>query len=90
MNELLVLWSAVTLPMFVVVYVWTAWSLSAVFKKMGLEGWQAWVPVLNLIVLLRIGGFSGWLALLALVPVLGQIALAVILINVIQGRRPVA
>ena len=82
MNELLVLWSAVTLPMFVVVYVWTAWSLSAVFKKMGLEGWQAWVPVLNLIVLLRIGGFSGWLALLALVPVLGQIALAVILIFV--------
>ena len=71
---------AVSAVLSVALYVWTAWSLSAVFKKAGEEGWQAWVPVLNTIVLLRLGGFSGWFVLLALVPVLGQIALLVVLI----------
>lgn len=80
MNELLFVWSAASLPVFVIVYVWTAWSLSAVFKKMGIEGWQAWVPVLNLIVLLRIGRFSPWFVLLLLVPLLGHLALAVLLV----------
>ncbi len=35
-----------------------------VFRKSGEESWQAWVPVLNLVVLLRLGGLSGWLLLL--------------------------
>ena len=52
-------------------YVWLALALAAVFRKSGEEAWQAWVPVLNLVVLLRLGGLSGWLLLLALVPVLG-------------------
>lgn len=50
-------------------YIWTALALSAVFRKMGEEPWKAWVPVLNSIVLLRRAGFSGWLVLLAFVPV---------------------
>ena len=34
-------------------------GLSAVFRKSGEEAWKAWVPVLNLVVLLRLGGLSG-------------------------------
>lgn len=59
-------------------YVWVAASLQSVFRKAGQEGWQAWVPVLNVIVLLRLGGLSGWWALLLLVPAVGVVALAVV------------
>ncbi|GAA1943902.1 DUF5684 domain-containing protein [Microbacterium deminutum] len=59
---------------FVVFYVWLALGLTAVFRKSGEEPWRAWVPVLNLVVLLRLGGLSGWLLLLALIPFAGLIA----------------
>ena len=49
---------------FVALYVWVALALTAVFRKSGEEAWKAWVPVLNLVVLLRLGGLSGWLLLL--------------------------
>ncbi|MGC3994165.1 MAG: DUF5684 domain-containing protein [Propionicimonas sp.] len=61
-------------------YVWTSLALAGVFGKVGEERWQGWVPVWNTAVLLRIGGYSPWLVLLVLVPVLGAIALAVVLI----------
>ena len=40
----------------IVLYVWIGASLSAVFRKAGEEPWQAWVPILNAVVLLRLGG----------------------------------
>jgi hypothetical protein len=62
------------------IYVWTALSLSAIFRKAGEDGWQAWVPFLNTAVLLRLGGFTAWFVLLALVPVLGWFALYAIVV----------
>ncbi|MFE7843858.1 DUF5684 domain-containing protein [Microbacterium sp. NPDC057407] len=59
-------------------YVWTAIALSAVFRKSGEEAWRAWVPILNLVVLLQLGGFSGWLVLVALVPGFGWLALWIV------------
>ena len=50
------------------------------FRKSGEESWQAWVPVLNLVVLLRLGGLSGWLLLLALVPFVGPVAVWVVVV----------
>jgi hypothetical protein len=49
-------------------YIWTAIALSAVFRKSGEEAWKAWVPVLNIIVVLQLGGLSPWLVLLGLIP----------------------
>lgn len=63
---------------FAALYVWTALALSAVFRKSGEEGWKAWVPVLNIVVLLELGGLSGWLVLLALVPIAGAFALWIV------------
>lgn len=68
----------------VVLYVWIGLSLSAVFAKAGEERFKAWVPVWNVIVLLQLGGLSGWLVLLGIVPVLGQLALLVVLIMAYQ------
>lgn len=67
-----------SLAAFVALYVWTALALSAVFRKAGEEGWKAWVPVLNVVILLQLGGLSGWLVLLALIPVAGALALWVV------------
>ena len=58
----------------VVLYVWLALALAAVFRKSGEEAWKAWVPVLNFVVLLQLGGLSGWLLLLWLVPFVGVLA----------------
>lgn len=60
-------------------YVWLAASLHSLFRKAGEEGWQAWVPVLNVVVLLRLGGFAWWWVLLGFVPIV-SIALLVVLI----------
>ena len=59
----------------VALYVWTALALSAVFRKSGQQAWKAWVPVLNQIVLLNLGGLSGWLYLLVLIPFAGPVIL---------------
>ncbi|GAB2830523.1 DUF5684 domain-containing protein [Microbacterium insulae] len=67
-----------SLAAFVALYVWTALALSAVLRKAGEEGWKAWVPVLNVVILLQLGGLSGWLVLLALVPIAGLLALWVV------------
>jgi len=59
-------------------YVWTAASLQALFRKAGEQGWKGWVPVLNTITILQLGGYSGWWLLLVLVPVAGPIAVYVL------------
>lgn len=59
----------------VALYVWTALALAAVFRKSGQHAWKAWVPVLNQIVLLNLGGLSGWLYLLVLIPFAGPVIL---------------
>ena len=69
-----------TFLLIVVLYVWTALALSAVFRKSGEQPWKAWVPVLNQVVLLQLGGFSGWLFLLILVPFAGPLIVWALLI----------
>lgn len=69
-----------SLAAFAALYVWTALALSAVFRKSGEEGWKAWVPIFNTVVLLQLGGLSGWFVLLALVPGIGALALWVVVV----------
>ena len=49
-------------------YLLMALSLSSFFKKVGVESWIAWVPIYNNWKWLEVGGQSGWLALIALIP----------------------
>ncbi|WP_100809895.1 DUF5684 domain-containing protein [Microbacterium sp. BR1] len=67
-----------------VLYLWVALGLSAVFRKAGEHPWQAWVPILNTVVFLRLGGLSPWLVLLAFVPVVGTLAFFVVAIIALQ------
>lgn len=65
----------------VIGYVWIALGLGAVFAKLGVERWKAWVPVYNNVVLLGLGGLSGWLLLLLLIPVFGPIFVYVAIVT---------
>lgn len=49
-----------------IAYVVNSIFLAKVFKKAGVEGWKAWVPVYNLWVMLELGDQPGWLSLLSL------------------------
>ncbi|MEL4402954.1 DUF5684 domain-containing protein, partial [Shewanella algae] len=55
-----------------------------VFAKAGEASWKGWVPVVNLATVLKLGGFSPWLVLIALIPLFGAIAYAVVSIVAIH------
>mgnify|MGYP001144389445 CR=1 FL=1 len=78
----------VALAVGLALYIWTALALAAMFRKMGEEGWKGWVPVLNLATVLTWGGFSPWLILLVFFPVLGPIALWVLLVVAAHRINP--
>ena len=55
-------------------YAISAYLLSRIFKKAGVEQWAAWVPFYNNWKLLEIGGQQGFWAVLALIPVINIVA----------------
>lgn len=71
---------ASSLALVVVLYVWLALALAAMFRKIGEPVWKAWVPVVNVATVLKLGGFSPWLVLINLVPLFGFIAFYVVLV----------
>ncbi|APF35003.1 DUF5684 domain-containing protein [Microbacterium paludicola] len=79
-ESLLILLVVLSTVLGAVLYVWTALALAGLFRKTDEEPWQGWVPVLNIAVVLRIGGFSPWLVLIGLVPVAGPIVVYVLLV----------
>ena len=68
-------WVIAAVPLVLIALVWFCAALAQLFEKAGEAGWQAWVPVRGAAVFLRLGGFRAWWLLLALLPVLGWIAL---------------
>lgn len=73
-------------------YALSSWSLSKVFEKAGVEGWKAWIPVYNYIIIFKLGDQNPLLLLTALIPIAGSIVagvfsiMAVHRINVKFGR----
>lgn len=63
------------------IYVLTALAFSRLFKKVGIEGWIAWVPVYNIWKWLELGGQSGLISLLIFVPGASIVTLVFILIG---------
>lgn len=59
----------------VIIYIVSAIFLSKIFKKAGVEGYIAWIPLYNNWKLLEIGGQPGYWAVLALIPLVGYVAL---------------
>lgn len=79
-DSTMVVLGATSFALVVVLYVWLALALAALFRKVGEPAWKAWIPVVNVATVLKIGGFSPWLILLNLVPIFGGIAFIVVFI----------
>lgn len=56
-------------------YILQAIFLSMIFKKAGIPGWKAWVPVYNTWRTLELGEQKGWWAIVAIIPVVQIVAL---------------
>ncbi len=52
----------------------TLLGMRGTFRKAGHPGWAAFVPIYNLVVMTRIGGWSSWWAVLLLIPPVNLVA----------------
>lgn len=51
-----------------------SYMLARIFKKAGVDGWKAWVPVYSTWVTLELGDQKGWWAILMLLPIINIVA----------------
>jgi hypothetical protein len=68
-----------------IVYVITVIALWKVFTKAGHAGWLAIIPIVNLFVLTKIAGFSYWLGLLYLIPIVNIVLHIIVALRVGKG-----
>jgi hypothetical protein len=66
-------------------YILTAVALWRVFSKAGWPGILAIIPIVNLFILVKIGGMSAWLGLLYLIPIVNVIFSIVVAVRVGKG-----
>ncbi|QDZ14122.1 DUF5684 domain-containing protein [Humibacter ginsenosidimutans] len=78
---------AVTLVVTVGSYVWLAAALSRVFFRSGVDRWRAWVPVLNVAEILRLGRISPWLVVLLFVPLADLFGVCLLILAVHRVNR---
>lgn len=65
-------------------YVFMSLALARIFQKLGEQGWKAWVPVVNTITILELGGYSALWVIAAFVPGL-NLVVGVIIILAVNG-----
>jgi hypothetical protein len=58
----------------IVTYIVVSIMLARIFRKAGVAGWKAWVPVYNTWITLELGDQKGWWSLLLLVPIVNLVA----------------
>lgn len=66
-------------------YVYSSLALMTIANKLGNEnGWFAWVPILNTILLFQLGDKNPWLLLIAFIPGIGALIIAILCIIIIM------
>jgi hypothetical protein len=66
-------------------YVLVAVALWKVFSKAGYPGILAIVPIVNVFILVKIAGYSAWLGLLYIIPIVGWIFSIIVAVRVGRG-----
>lgn len=66
-------------------YVLVAVALWRVFDKAGYPGILAIIPIVNVFILVKVAGYSAWLGLLYLIPIVGWIFSIVVAVRVGRG-----
>lgn len=78
------LWSTSSL-IGIAIYVVIAVALWKVFTKAGWPGILAIIPIVNLFILVKVGGMSAWLGLLYLIPIVNVVFAIIVAIRVGAG-----
>jgi len=73
---------SVVLIAYYVLLVVAAWKM---FSKAGYPGILALIPIVNLIVIVKIAGYSGWLVLLYLIPIVNIVFMILVALHL--GRN---
>jgi hypothetical protein len=63
-------------------YVLVAIAMWMVFAKAGWPGILALIPIVNVVILVKIAGYSGWLSLLYLIPIVNIVFSIIVAIKV--------
>ncbi|WP_157962403.1 DUF5684 domain-containing protein [Homoserinimonas sp. OAct 916] len=83
--------SSATIALAVVIGVgfWVVFSiaLAKIFQKLGDEGWKAWVPILNIVVIYQLGGVSALWVIAMFFPVINIVALVFFYVATHQINR---
>jgi|GEM_PF-762424 len=71
-----------------VVYVFGAWCLQKIAEKTGKveNKWWAWIPILNLILMVQIAGKEWWWVLLMLIPYVNIVIFVIIWMGICEAR----
>lgn len=65
----------------VAIYIYVAWALMVIGQKLNYKrAWLAWIPFANISMVLQLGNFHWAWVFLILIPIVGWIALAVLVI----------
>ncbi len=69
-------------------YIYNTIALMNIANKLGYEdkSWWAWIPFLNLLLLLEISGAPMWYVALMFIPVINIVVFIMILISIAQAR----
>jgi hypothetical protein len=75
----------------IAMYVYSGLTLMTIAKKLNQEkSWFAWVPILNVILLFKMGDQNPWLLLLTLIPGVGALVVGILsiiaLMNICEKR----
>ncbi len=77
----------VYLLIFAAAYVVTGLLYHFLFKKIGIQSWRAWVPIVNTYAILQAGGFNGWWALGVFVPGLNLVTVVFMIMSMFRIGR---
>lgn len=81
MGALIAIGIVIVLFFFLALYLYFSLSWATIAKKLKYKkSWLAWIPIANLSMILQLGGFHWAWVFLILIPILGWIALFVLLI----------
>ncbi len=70
----------------IVVYAFTAFCFQKIAEKTGTEnGWWAWIPILNVVLMLNIAGRPIWWIILFFIPLVSLVIAIVVLVDILKA-----
>jgi hypothetical protein len=80
-GALITLGVMVLLSIIIALYVYTSLAWMTIFRKLKYKNpWMAWIPIVNIAPMLQLGGFHWAWIFLILIPIVGWIPLAILVI----------